>query len=609
VRTVSVQNPAHGTTGGTEADPSPARGRVLLVFPPVYTLITHPEIGIPALVAALRDRGNAVHQADLNVEFLYRYLRDRTVLRRAIARLDGPSAARLRMIPDLHRQRWSALRAQVHALGVRPPAYATIDRDLYDYVDHMESLYPLCEGDSRWPTAVASVPADDDDRLIDELLADGPARWARQLGLARLLQEAFVEPRGYDPASVAASVSEPNFLLDDFYREHLDPLLSPPPLVLGVALHDARQLVPALRIARRVKQQAPRVCVVAGGPWCSAAGEVILQARDVLFRDVDAFVVGEGEGPLEHIVENLQARGVVGPAPGVLMAASTALSDWQPATPAPLEELPAPDFSGLPLDLYPEPKVVFRTVRGCYWGRCKFCYHVHPWQRVAPPSSGPPPSRLLDRLVAWLELVRDELGITHWATADNATPPRGLLHLARALQAAGIRSQWNALARFDHGFTVELCREIAQAGCRELTFGLETSWADELARLNKGIDRRLVLKTLEACRAGGVRAAVFVLDSPTQPLQRYRETLQFLCEHPELVDRFIPMRFELGRNAPVFAQPEAMRLRVPPEAATSLDVFNLPFLADGWHDRDAFLTVTEDYALRLIAAKHAAKKR
>jgi hypothetical protein len=74
------------------------------------------------------------------------------------------------------------------------------------------------------------------------------------------------------------------------------------------------------------------------------------------------------------------------------------------------------------------------------------------------------------------------------------------------------------------------------------------------------------------------------------------------------VDRFIPMRFELGRNAPVFARPDAMRLRVPPEAGTSLDVFDLPFSAEGWHDRDEFLTVTEDYALRLIAAKHAAKR-
>jgi len=208
--------------------------------------------------------------------------------------------------------------------------------------------------------------------------------------------------------------------------------------------------------------------------------------------------------------------------------------------------------------------------------------------------------------VAWLETARDQLGVTQWATADNATPPRGLLHLARALRSAGIRSAWNALARFDHDFTPDLCREIAQAGCRELTFGLESSSARELERLHKGIDRRLVLKTLEACRAGGVRTAVFVLDSPTQPLEEYRQTLEFLCDHHELVDRFIPLRFELGRNAPVFTQPDAMRLRVAPEAGTSLAVFNLPFAAEGWHDRDDFLTVTEEYALRLIAAKQGA---
>lgn len=175
--------------------------------------------------------------------------------------------------------------------------------------------------------------------------------------------------------------------------------------------------------------------------------------------------------------------------------------------------------------------------------------------------------------------------------------------MARALRAAGIESEWTALARFDREFRPELCREIALAGCRELEFGLESSWPRELERLHKGIDRRLVIDNLEACRAGGVRAAVFVLDTPTQPLEKYRETLEFLCDHHELVDRFIPLRFELGRNAPVFAQPDAMHLRVAPQAEASLDVFNLPFSADGWHERDEFLAVTEEYALRLIAAK------
>jgi len=582
-------------------------GRVLLVFPPMYTLITHPEIGIPALVAMLRAHETEVCQIDLNVELLYGRLRDRTVLRYALGRLDESARARLRRIPGLHQRRWSELRDRVRALGVPQSAHARIDRYLYSYVDHMESLYPLQPGDPRTPGDVAEVPTGNDDRLIDELLAQGPARWARQLGLARVLGQAFVDPSGYEPAGVAAAVAGPNWLLDGFYQERLDPLLSPSPLLLGVALHDAHQLVPALRLARRVKERCPEVTVVAGGPWCSAAGDLLLRAREVLFHDIDAFIVGEGEGPLEHVIANLRPRGRVTAAPGVLVADSDPAELEQiPAAP-PLDELPAPDFSGLPLDLYPEPKLVFRTIRGCYWGRCRFCYHLHPWQRRVPPSSDPPSPRLLSSLVAWLRTARAQLGIRQWATADNATPPGALLHLARALRAAGIQSTWNALARFDRDFSAELCREIAQAGCRELTFGLESSWTTELKRLNKGIHPKLVLETLEACRAGGVRAAVFVLDTPTQPLEKYCETLQFLCDHHELVDRFIPMRFELGRNAPVFAQPDMMGLRVPPEAHTTLDVFNLPFTAEGWHALGEFLTVTEEYALRLIAAKHGAR--
>ena len=75
----------------------PAPG-LLLVFPPLCHLVTHPELGPAALAAYCRRAGLRVTLADLNNRFLYHHLRRPGVLRALLRRLSPAARGRLRRL-------------------------------------------------------------------------------------------------------------------------------------------------------------------------------------------------------------------------------------------------------------------------------------------------------------------------------------------------------------------------------------------------------------------------------------------------------------------------------------------------------------------------------
>ena len=416
----------------------------------------------------------------------------------------------------------------------------------------------------------------------------------------QLLQRDWAPPGGFCPESVQAAVNRASPVLEHFYTETFDPYLVPNLGLVGLSLQCTGQLVPALKLAARVRSATPHALIVAGGPWCHAAGPTLLAQAAPLFAALDGFVLGEGERTLAALCAAVHERRDPASVPGFVPRGRP--PGPTPAFLPPLEELPPPRFDELPFDLYPEKMVPFRTLRGCYWGRCRFCYHLHSAELNVAPE--PRPHRmsegLLEQLARLLRRVGHEHGIRRWTTADNATPPAHLLQIARALRQASLDTRWRALARFDPEFTPDLCRELAEAGCERLELGLETSSASSRARLGKGVDDPTVLRNHEAFRNAGIECAVFVLDYPSQTAGEFRASLDFVCRHHELIGHFIPLRFALGRNSRAFQHPEWFGIKPLPGANQNLDVFDLPFTAADWQCADKHRSQWDEAAVRLI---------
>lgn len=579
---------------------------VVLVMPPLTHVLSHADIGIPQLTAWLRAEHVRVTQADLNAEFLFGELYHEDHLLKLMGHLSAPGLLRLTGLMPYQKARISGMLTRLTAMGL-PESRS--EEAYWAVLQHMANLETELPPEDQTILEVGGpVPAPAREtwpQVARELARGLETSLFLRSELVRLFHREFMNPGAYSPAEVMHAVRRANPMLDEFLARRLDPLITPEVGVFGMTIHSTEQVVPALRMGLRVRTLFPRVQVIVGGPWVIAAARNLQQSPE-LFDCFHAAAFLEGEEILSLLSRD-PGRDPVG-IPGILFCREGRVHRNEPSPLPALEDIPAPVFDGFNTHL-PEPELPFRTIRGCYWGRCVFCYHVFQdhqetyschWHSTLS-------DRHLDSLVELVKRAREVHGTNRLVLADNATSPAYMGRIARRILDEGLEVGWETMARFDPGFTPELCSQLARSGCRQIMFGLETSLETEQRRLNKGINLKLVRSCLEACKSAGMGTVLFLLDYPSSGEHAWEETLEWCLTNHELVDWFIPARFKLGRTSGIFQDPATFGLTLPDSADTSLSVFDLPFQAKDWTDLPTFLKVTEHGILRFIVKKMGGK--
>lgn len=160
----------------------------------------------------------------------------------------------------------------------------------------------------------------------------------------------------------------------EYLRGELQEIVASQPAVVGLSATFQDQFLPALVLARLLKQALPSAFVVMGGAFL-ASRLAEIRRRPWLFDYVDAMVVGEGETALLELVEALEHGSDLTGVPNLLRrrGATVELSDRQVTED--LSELHLPDYTGYDISLYLAPgwDVLYDPTRGCYWNQCAFC--------------------------------------------------------------------------------------------------------------------------------------------------------------------------------------------------------------------------------------------
>jgi len=550
---------------------------LLLLFPPSNILVSHPELGIPQLTANLRKRGVKVSQRDLNMEFQYRFLVRPEVLRALMERCFPSKGAQ-----PLPKSREGALKGLAVALNKLKPAKlrAALKPDPLEYMNRRAAENNILSNVKEsvelpgLPEAVKTAKGKAAKRALESLRE--PGVWK---GLVELVDGLLLQPPSASEADAAAAAAAGEPLLESFYKESLDGAFSDGvPAAVGITLCTFTQLVPAMVLARLIKERSPDTAVFAGGTWCTAARDV-LPGFDAFFGAFDAAIIHEGELPLARLLELKTERSAWPSVPGVI---TQGRAPAEPEAPVPLGELAFPVYDGMPMELYPMRTVSVRLMRGCHWAKCTFCYHVYPGYTECHSTSEEEVDQAhLDALLGHMEEVQEDYGVTHFTLADNGAPSEVLLRFARALNARRLGVTWESLARFEDGLPDGYFKELSASGCRELFFGLETVSAAELDSFSKGIDLDTADACLTACSENRIASFVFVLCHPFQSRASLRKTLRWTAERAGAIYKVILFRFCLARFSRAFRRLEALGLSLLPGAERWLDVFCVPHRRKG----------------------------
>jgi hypothetical protein len=142
--------------------------------------------------------------------------------------------------------------------------------------------------------------------------------------------------------------------------------------IIGFSIFTYQHFIFALLLSHKIKESTDTP-IVFGGPFITEHD----QLHPRVFKFIDFMITGDGGLPLSQLVHCLIQKTSPEHIPGIIYKHNGSLT-IVPRVESPIEEMPMPDFEGLPLDLYRASNsyksllIPYQISRGCN-GACTFC--------------------------------------------------------------------------------------------------------------------------------------------------------------------------------------------------------------------------------------------
>jgi anaerobic magnesium-protoporphyrin IX monomethyl ester cyclase len=279
--------------------------------------------------------------------------------------------------------------------------------------------------------------------------------------------------------------------------------------------------------AKAVKEVLPSCKVVVGGPHPSYMPDSMLQ-----HPEVDYVVVGEGERAIVElatkITEDEDSRAIAA-IPGVACRCEGKITKTAPRFISDLDQIPYPARHLLPMHLYDrtieylsvKPVDTMNVVRGCPYN-CAFCETKDLWGGTCRTFS---PRRVVEE-IDHLTNQYGSKGI--YFAGDNFTiQKKNTIEMCRLIKEQRLEVEWVCDTRVDL-VSRELLRKMREAGCRTITFGVESGSPHILEKLNKGTTLEQAVHASKLCKEEGIQIACsFMLGIPGETVNDMEATFNF----------------------------------------------------------------------------------
>lgn len=295
--------------------------------------------------------------------------------------------------------------------------------------------------------------------------------------------------------------------------------------VLGVTM-----LTPMYRrsveVIRTVWEAFPGMVIVVGGAHPTILPEETLQNNP----EIDFAVMGEGEEVMSALVRALEERSDPSAIPGLAFRRDGRIHINPPRRLIEdLDELPMPARHLLPMDAYHMTRSRSRSshaftvsvARGCPFD-CAFCCRIF-GRKVRHHSV----ERILEEVRSLVDVYgAKEINLE----ADTLTLNKPfLLSLCEGLIRSGLTGRiiWTCESRVDT-VNEDLLRRMKEAGCWQISYGVETGTQRLLDLIQKGITLERIERTFSLTKKIGITIrAFYMLGLPTETREESLRTIAF----------------------------------------------------------------------------------
>lgn len=312
-------------------------------------------------------------------------------------------------------------------------------------------------------------------------------------------------------------------------EEALEAVLGHRPRIVGITAVTI-SVYNAARFAELVKQADPTIITVLGGPHITAVPEETMR----LFPVFDVGAIKEGETTVVELAETVRNGGDLRKVNGLLLRdGDRILHTGEREILMDLDSLPFPAWDLLPpLDKFYRPSTfsykrlpssTLITSRGCP-AKCIFCdtsVFGGRWRGYS-----------AKRVIAMIKLLMSKYGIRDIQFLDDLFVVNRcrLIEFCKIMVEEKIDVTWSCQARVN-GVNPDVLKMMADAGCWQMTYGMESANQEILDVLDKRVKVEQIANAIKWTHEAGMRVkGLFMAGNPLETRETLAKTERFIEE-------------------------------------------------------------------------------
>jgi radical SAM superfamily enzyme YgiQ (UPF0313 family) len=321
--------------------------------------------------------------------------------------------------------------------------------------------------------------------------------------------------------------------------------------IFGISVGVEDQVFPSFVLASIIKKMFPQSKTVLGGNIITRLHDNIIKSK--LSKYIDYMVIREGEDAFVELVKyhllneikKISHPKIISINNNTIVSNEDILKNIFD-----IKKIKTPDFRGFNLESYlsPIPILPIFVTRKCYWAKCDFCSIHTSWDHISR-------TRDISQVMADIELYAKQ-GVNHFRIVDEDCPPMILKKLSEEILNRNHNIFFEAYSRFEREFLdLDFCKKLAEAGCRQLFWGLESIGEETLKLTTKIVNCKdyseFVDKILENTNSAGILNYIFVLIGiPNAPVRNEAETINYIIKNKN-THVVIPASFVVDKDSPI----------------------------------------------------------
>ncbi len=535
--------------------------RVLLFTAPL-TQLNSPYPATAYLKGFLVSEGHDVTQADLGIELFNRLFTNQWLLKIFNhVNPNGYNSASVKQILDSKNEYLDSIEAVIKFLQGKDPTLATRICNT-DWLPQGERFKNIADinwafgtiGNTELAKHIATLYIEDIIDFIKETI--NPHFELSRYGERLCLRLPEIDP-------LLKIVQNKKTLIDELLLSIAEEkICSFSPEMVCFSIPFPGNLLSTFYTSSFIRQNYPHITVTWGGGYVNTELRQLSDAR--VFDFAHYIMLDEGEPALRALIKHLTGESTKDKLYKTFYKGDdnkVKFIEGDKKQNIPFNQIPAPDYSDLPLDKYislieianPMHKLwsdgrwnKLTLAHGCYWAKCAFC------------DTSLPYIACFDALDAkticdYIEKIMSQTGSSGFHFTDEAAPPRLLRQLSEELIKRRITISWWTNIRFEKSFNHELCNLMSRAGCIAVSGGLEVASDRLLKILNKGVSIEQAFETTRNLSENGIMVHAYLMYG--FPKQTQKETLDGL--------EIVRQMFEQGLLHSAFWHRYAMTVHSP----------------------------------------------